>query len=276
MKQVEYQERFGAIRFPDGFAEELRGKSIEEQIACYAAAGAELNEMSYHMADVQSGEMYDPLHTEYYDVIVKDGLVVGFMSGRRALLPYSYVYTSGSASDNNGAGYKYSDGTDFYLICVPSDLSRPVCVYPPFGTPIHTLTVPVTEAEYDVELPEEFLAQIKGKSIAEQLDYYWVLDGADEIKPIYLADPSVYQKRWSTRCFPNLLRYDPNLEEIFVKDGVIVAVAYRSSYPRYGFEKRIVVKVGEITKISEWFEDKWEDTRVGFFRDYTLQPILYR
>lgn len=275
MKQIEYQENFGEIRFPDGFEEELKGKSVEEQVACYAIAGAKLHEMSYHMADERYFIRYIPIQTDHYDVIMKDGLVVGFMSGSRAILPYQYIYSSGYTSDNNGAGYKYSDGTDFYLVCVPSDWTRPVSLYPPFGAPVHTINVPVTEVGYDVDLPEEFLKQIEGKSIAEQLDYYWVMSEEGESAPMYYADPAVYQRCWSSRSFPKLLRYDPCLEEIFVKDGRIVGVAYLSTYPKYGFKQHIVLKIGDIVKISKWFEDKWEDARIGFFRDYSLQPILY-
>lgn len=32
MKVTEYKEEFGEIRLPDGFADELRGKTVEEQM----------------------------------------------------------------------------------------------------------------------------------------------------------------------------------------------------------------------------------------------------
>jgi len=276
MKQIEYQKYFGEIRFPDGFEEELRGKTIEEQIGCYAIAGAKLHEMSYHTAEEKRIRSFLPVNTDHYDLIVRDGIVVGFMSGSRPLLPYSHVYTEGSASDNNGAGYKYREGTDFYLVCVPPDPARPVCAYPPFGAPVHTITVPVTQVDDGAALPEEFLAQIKGKSIAEQLDYYWVLGEEDEIKPMFVADAPACAKRWSSWAYPKLLRYDENLQEIFVKDGVIVGVAYRSTYPKYYFEKRCIIKAGDVVKIRELFWDKYEDCNILFSRAYILQPILYK
>ena len=275
MKHIEYQEYFGKIYFPDGFEEELLGKSIEDQIACYAIANMKLHEISYHFFNFKMIQNFTPIPIQHYDVIIKDGMVVGFMSGRRAILPYNYIYSEGYSSDNNGAGYKYGSGTDYYLICIPSNPNRAVNIYPPFGAPVHTITVPITEVDYDVKLPEEFLVQIQGKTIAEQLDYYWVLDGEGPCEPLYQANPSAYPKYWSTRTVPKLLRYDPNLEEIFTKNGIIVGIKYLSSYPKYSFEQHCIIKVGEIVQISEWFEDKYENARIGFFRDYKLQPILY-
>lgn len=46
--------------------------------------------------------------------IINDGLVVGFMRGDKAYLPY-HVVDSSYESDNNGAGYKEST-TRYYLV----------------------------------------------------------------------------------------------------------------------------------------------------------------
>lgn len=275
MNQIAYESRFGPIRLPDGYRQDMQGRSIEEQFACIAVVDAQVHEMSYHMVDAEIYQRYyKPLNGKYYEPIVSDGVVVGVMNGCRVIMLYDYIF-SDSASDNNGAGYKYR-ATDYYLAVTPRNLSRPISVYPPFGAPEPAITVPVTEVDYDVELPEEFLTQIQGKTIAQQLDYYWVLSNEREIKPMYYADPSVYQKYWSEYRFPKLLRYDPNVQEIFVKDGVIVGVTYLVTYPEYSYSKSITFKIGEVVAVYECFENKYEDCLESFSGNYFLQPILYK
>ncbi len=122
MKIVNYEERFGAVLFPEGFEETLKNLTIEEQMKCYRV----IETSSYSMTDWR-----ERLHTigyaidKCYDVksvIVKDGIVVGVMivcdtGSEVACLPEERVCTY-YADDNNGAGSKCR--IDYlYLHCVP-------------------------------------------------------------------------------------------------------------------------------------------------------------
>ena len=272
MKCVEYEERFGEIHFPDGFAEELRGKSIEEQMGCYAVSSSLRNEMSYHMmCDEKIGK---PAAEMGFDAaIVKDGLVVGFMRGDKAYLPYRLV-TSSYDSDNNGAGYKERT-TRYYLGCV-AGTPREVCDLPPFGAPEHVLQVSVTEWDGELDLPQRFLDQIKGKSIVEQLDYFVVGDASRWFHKVCYTDPSFiyYRFDWcSDKRVP--LRYDHKMTEIFVKDGVIAAVKYRYCLPEYNFDQSYMIKFGEITEIRKDFGQDEDGVYIGLYQSLTLQPVIY-
>lgn len=133
MEIMQYQDSFGAIRWQEGFEQELAGRSVEEQMRCYA-----LTEHSL-LTDVPYSELEEKIreHVYYrigthavYDswtAIVKDGLVVGVayndygeygrIIGKKPLMPYrGYVYDS--TSDNNGSGYKERDWYK-YLVCLP-------------------------------------------------------------------------------------------------------------------------------------------------------------
>ena len=122
MKIVNYEESFGAVRFPDGFEELLKGHTIEEQMeyfrtTCYT---------KYSVTDWKERSFVGYALKIYKDrdvtgVIVKDGIIVGIMiynDNRREVpcLAEENVCTY-YASDNDGAGYK--ERIDYtYLICV--------------------------------------------------------------------------------------------------------------------------------------------------------------
>ncbi len=122
---IEYKEEFGEINWQEGFENELKGKTIEEQLHCYGWSDdirctepyTELekitNESKYRKGSIT------PVQEQ--KLIVKDGLIAGIMLclGRvdKPIMPYrGYCYDS--ASDNNGAGYKEREWYK-YLICLP-------------------------------------------------------------------------------------------------------------------------------------------------------------
>lgn len=128
MKIVAYEERFGEIKFPEGFAEKLAGKSLEEQMDCYRITE------SATLARTAYGKITDERTTElgayaldrfdrFEGLVVKDGLLVGVLikpwwsyDGPAPCLPYQRVCTY-YASDNEGSGT--NDREDYaYLICV--------------------------------------------------------------------------------------------------------------------------------------------------------------
>lgn len=122
MKTVDYEERFGAVRFPDGFEELLKGHTIEEQMEYFRTTCVS----KYSVTDWKERSFVGYALKIYNDrdvtgVIVKDGIIVGIMiydDDRREVpcLAEESVCTY-YASDNDGAGYK--ERIDYtYLICV--------------------------------------------------------------------------------------------------------------------------------------------------------------
>lgn len=132
----EYSPSFGEVIWPEGFEEELRGKSIEEQVHCYAW----YKHVNFGLCDHKEREQWfierpwmlssvEPVKQSR--VIVRDGLVVGIVIAWGAFdehgnwgTQYEYVlpfkgYCYDSTSDNNGAGYKESDWYK-YLFCLPA------------------------------------------------------------------------------------------------------------------------------------------------------------
>lgn len=125
MKTIAYEEKFGEIKFPAGFEEKLRGKSLEEQMDCYRITNSiTLSSTSYGELDKQQIRGRTRSLEEDKDctgLVVKDGLLVGvlirpFWGEDRVCLPYKGVCTY-YASDNDGSGT--SEREDYsYLICV--------------------------------------------------------------------------------------------------------------------------------------------------------------
>ncbi len=127
MKTVAYLEEYGEIRFPEGFAEKLAGKTPEEQMEYYritenctyarTAYGEPLSERAFDsLCRLDEFKLCTAL-------IVKEGLVVGVMirdwyyaDCEHSCLPYESVCTY-SASDNEGSGTKERE--DYaWLICL--------------------------------------------------------------------------------------------------------------------------------------------------------------
>lgn len=120
-----YQEKDGAIEWPDGFEARLEGKTLEQQMKCYAITE------SIHMSRSSYGEITgDDVRTkckrladceEIQRLIVRERQLVGvvfkgYWSAVR-LMPYRRVCTY-YASENDGAGY--NEREDYaYLICLP-------------------------------------------------------------------------------------------------------------------------------------------------------------
>lgn len=122
MKIVNYEERFGTIRFPDGFEELLKGLTVEEQMEYFRTTCVS----KYSVTDWKERSFVGYALKIYNDsdvtgVIVKDGIIVGIMiydDNRREVpcLAEESVCTY-YASDNNGAGSK--ERIEYtYLICV--------------------------------------------------------------------------------------------------------------------------------------------------------------
>ncbi len=128
MKTIAYEERFGEICFPEGFAEQLQGLTIEEQMeyyrtTCYSVyANTNWSERTYRGSAIRIEK-----DSDVTALIVKDGILVGIIilnDDRREVpcLAEERVCTY-YASDNNGAGYK--ERIDYtYLICVPKNFNK--------------------------------------------------------------------------------------------------------------------------------------------------------
>ena len=106
---IEYKDEFGEICFPEGFLDELKDLSIENQVKRYRWVWDKVSLEQYpaYLESLKDNASYPDEDV----VIVKDGIVVGF-----------YRYTSEQypeenyCSDNNGAGYK--ERTSYHtLIC---------------------------------------------------------------------------------------------------------------------------------------------------------------
>ncbi|MBQ6933349.1 MAG: hypothetical protein IJN37_03055 [Clostridia bacterium] len=121
MKIIDYKEEFGEVVYPEGFKEQLIGKSIEEQADCFCISG----QISFR--NTGWGERtseYKGRLSEKPDitVVVKDGLIAGvvakddngcecFIGPERGICTYY-------AEENNGAGYK-TRADYLHLVCVP-------------------------------------------------------------------------------------------------------------------------------------------------------------
>ena len=140
MKITEYREEYGKIEWQEGFAAELEGLTVEEQLRCYAfTTYAYLKNIPYYAVEEEirrEGCMPEEIEciADRWYAVVRDGIVVGFAydnyaynedtlqweyTGKKAVLPYGkYMYDS--TSDNNGSGYKTREWYK-YLICLPRE-----------------------------------------------------------------------------------------------------------------------------------------------------------
>lgn len=177
LQVLEYTADMGAIRWPAGFAQSLEGKTIAQQLKRYRVIDWGVGPLSYYLINWATYSGLEELeqYAGWEKLILRDGLVVGFVCRGSIILPYGVV-DADSRSDNNGAGYKertvYS-----YLVCVPEQLDRARTFAPPFGGSAPELTVPVIP--YDGSrggelLPEELAARLEGKPLSAQMYYFAV------------------------------------------------------------------------------------------------------
>ena len=121
MQIIPYTPALGKIDWQPGFAAELAGKTVAQQLDCYALS-------TYSFSGTRYDDLCDPCGSrDWADVqrylspvtpdavIVKDGLVVGVRLGGVTLLPYQRCRCG------SGAEQWYQ-----YLICLPAG-------HPPVG-----------------------------------------------------------------------------------------------------------------------------------------------
>ncbi len=126
MDIVEYKEEFGEFKFPEGFAEKLVGKSIEEQMEFFRITeSVSLAKSSYGNVNSERINDYSFKLDEYSDckgLVVKAGVIVGVMmyswfdSKPVCCFPYKGVCTY-YACDEDGAGCDEREDYAF-LICI--------------------------------------------------------------------------------------------------------------------------------------------------------------
>ena len=124
-KSVPYSEAFGTYVLPEGFAETLKGKSVEQQMDRYRVSGSTTcgntgwQERTCSPWYLKLGEASDVLA-----LIVDNDLLVGIMvkddNGREVPCFADERVCTYYAEDNNGAGCKTR--TEYIcLICVAED-----------------------------------------------------------------------------------------------------------------------------------------------------------
>lgn len=236
LQRLEYSGEMGKVLWPAGFARELEGKTVEEQLRCYRILDREQEPLSYQLADWAAYERWGLLHTldslgGWEKLILRDGLIVGFVRYGRTILPYQ-VAASDSASDNNGAGYKertfYS-----YLVCVPQNPERERCFVPPFGMDTPELTVPVIPydgSHGENPLPEELAARLEGKPLSAQM-YYFAIHKCNPAPKTGWEDTwHKYAEHYiSDLCMGRggYLPFREDLQALIVHEGRIVGVRVR-------------------------------------------------
>lgn len=236
LQRLEYSGEMGKILWPAGFAQELEGKTVEEQLGCYRVLEREQGPLSYQLADWTAYERWGRLHTldsfeGWEKLILRDGLIVGFVRYGRTILPYQ-VAESDYASDNNGAGYKERSFYS-YLVCVPRRLDRERCFVPPFGAEAPELTVPVIPydgSRGENPLPEELAARLDGKPLSAQM-YYFAIHNCNP------APKTGWEDTWqrygeyylSDLCIGRggYLPFREDLQALIVQEGRIVGVRVR-------------------------------------------------
>lgn len=118
MNTIDYEESFGEIHFPEGFAEKLRGKTLEEQMECYRIT--EITEISgYSYGEQGESRRREKIWSlaEYSGcrkLVVKDGLLVGvtllaYDRRPRPCLPGQGVCTYFSCDDDGPGSTSRSD-----------------------------------------------------------------------------------------------------------------------------------------------------------------------
>lgn len=116
---IEYEEEFGEIECPEGFLDELKGLSVEDQVKRYRWVWGRVSLEQYpeYLESLKNSVICPSEDT----VIVKDGIVVGFYRYtsehypyKHYVLPFQSIFFYGI--DNNGAGYK-EGSSNLTLIC---------------------------------------------------------------------------------------------------------------------------------------------------------------
>ena len=127
-KIIPYEESFGPYTLPEGFADGLKGLSIEEQMNRYRLSMSRVDAMT-GWRQRTSGTWYVRLDQirDVTALIVHEDLLVGAMirdyrnvevpcfADERICIDYDI--------ENNGAGYKTREEY-VYLLCVPEDLKE--------------------------------------------------------------------------------------------------------------------------------------------------------
>ena len=128
MKIINYEERFGEVKLPEGFEETLRGLPIEEQMAHYRTTCVSAYAMTdWRERTRQRWTIPIERDRDVTALIVRDGILVGVMildddNDEVPCLAEERVCTY-YASDNNGAGYK--ERIEYtYLICIPENFDE--------------------------------------------------------------------------------------------------------------------------------------------------------
>jgi len=127
-KGYDWYEKHRNIAYPEGFRERLMGKTIEEQMKCFAVVeNTEVSRSSY--GEVDGSRVYSRAKrlTDLYKfrgLIVEDGIIEGIIvqgawGSDIPIGPYSTACTY-YASDNNGSGSKDREDTAT-LICLPPE-----------------------------------------------------------------------------------------------------------------------------------------------------------
>ena len=130
MKIIPYETAFGEINLPEGFAETLQGRTIEEQMACYRTTFSHrTTQTGWRERRFNGFTMRIDKDAAVTALIVKDGLLVGVMmqdhNGREVPCFADEGVCTYYDSDNNGAGYK--ERIDYtYLICVSEEFLKDV------------------------------------------------------------------------------------------------------------------------------------------------------
>lgn len=189
MKCIELTKQYEKINWPEeidwpeGFEERLKGKSLAEQMSCYAISeDSALTSQSYGETDWEKYSKHlIPLnkYNGIYKLLVKNEMMIGLiiktnLYGLYALFPYQSVCTYYS-SDNDGCGSRSREDTAT-LVCVPENEVKketecpfPVIKFEDMMNGTYRKDVPFPE-----NLPEGFLDLLRGKSIEEQMEYYAV------------------------------------------------------------------------------------------------------
>ena len=118
---IEYDEKMGAIKYPDGFFEKLKGLSIEEQKQFFRLSRSDRWIHTGWSERETTCLMELDQHWRVKGIIIKDGYIAGVLVNDswgklRPLLPEKGFMVS-YESENNGAGYKESIEYA-YLLCV--------------------------------------------------------------------------------------------------------------------------------------------------------------
>jgi len=132
-KTIPYKEEYGPVKMPEGFLQQLEGKTTDEQAECFVwveegfGTGLEPEVLLERCKKFKLEYKNYVLPLDEHDtLIVKDGIVVGAALTYHTrdgiilepiMLYGNYCYDI--TSDNNGAGYKETRWYK-YLQCLPA------------------------------------------------------------------------------------------------------------------------------------------------------------